>query len=129
AGAILAAAAARGLRLTEARRDLMWVRKVNGRVEVAGLSARWRTFFGARTHCMFTMPLFIKLYRAPATQPDVPKDERSLVFTLAAMLVEWVTGRYPFRCDYGYLMGDESLTAGVLPDIVIPEAFAALARR
>ncbi len=87
AGHLLAAAARSGVRLTRARPELMWVR---GR-EVVALSDRTPRLFDLPRHS-FALSAFPMSYRAP----ELGDEERALTFTLATMVAEWATGRYPF---------------------------------
>jgi len=87
AGRLLATSARLGVRLTRARPELMWVR---GR-EVVALSDRTTRLFDLPRHG-FALPAFAMSYRAP----ELGDEERALAFTLATMVAEWATGRYPF---------------------------------
>ncbi len=99
AGRLLLAAARAGIVLAQVRPELMWARRIDGRFEVTGLSARAIELFRRAKGDMATLPVFEYWYRAPEASTD-PTD-RSVTFALAAMIAEWATGRYPLLSSYG----------------------------
>ena len=97
AGAILQSAADAGVLLTGVRPQYMWGRAQAEGIELTGLSGRGETFFKiVRPRSSFTPPLFDRMYCAPEVLRGQPADDRSLTFTLALLVAEWATGRYPF---------------------------------
>jgi hypothetical protein len=95
-GAIVKRAVESGLLLTGVRPQYMWGRVQADGIEVTGLSGRGETFFKIVKPRSFTMPLFDRMYCAPEVLRREPADDRSLTFTVALLVAEWATGRYPF---------------------------------
>jgi len=97
AGAVLKTAADSGVLLTGVRPEYMWGRAQADGIELTGLSARGQTFFTiVKPRSFFTAPLFDRMYSAPEVLQRQPADDRSLTFTLALLVAEWATNRYPF---------------------------------
>jgi hypothetical protein len=84
-------AATGGILLVELRPELMWMATIDGRHIVTGLSTRATELFARHRGDASTRPIFDRDYRAPEAA-DTP-DDRSVVFSLAAMIAEWATGR------------------------------------
>ncbi len=95
-GLVLKAAAAAGVLLTGVRPEYMWARTKADGIELTGLSGRGHTFFMIVKPRSFTAPLFDRMYAAPEVLQRQPADDRSLTFTVALLIAEWATGRYPF---------------------------------
>lgn len=96
-GRILERTRTDGIILAGIRPDYVWIRKDGDRHTVTGLTARNHIYFGHTGRgCMHTGFLFERSYLAPEIYRREPASERSLVFSLAVMIAEWATGRYPF---------------------------------
>lgn len=99
AGRLLLAAARAGIVLAQIRPELLWAQRLDGRLEVTGLSTRAIELFRRAKGDMATLPVFEYWYRAP--EANTNPDDRSVTFALAAMIAEWATGRYPLLSSYG----------------------------
>jgi len=86
--------------LTGIRPELMWGHTRDGRYEVTGLSTRPLELFARHRGDAFTDPLFEVFYRAPEARLD--PDDRALSYTLAVMIAEWASGRYPLHQVFGH---------------------------
>lgn len=98
-GRILEANAAAGSLLAHVRPEYMWAQARGDRVEVIAVSDRGDAVTSNPTGDGAIVPMFDRDYLAPEVEMD-RADERSLVFTLAAMTSEWLTGRYPFASTW-----------------------------
>lgn len=94
AGTILVRAAAGGVNLVRIRPELMWAERRDGHIAVTGLSPRATELFARKVGEMVTHPLFDRFYHAPEIYED--PDDRAIAYSLAVMVAEWATGRYPF---------------------------------
>ena len=124
AGKILAAAAARDLLLTRVRPEYMWAARVDGRLEVTGLSARADAFFAMTRVDAVTWPVFDRYYYSPEEHSG-DRDDRALVFSLAIMIAEWATGRFPYR----YKFHDSGPLSGKHLKLAVPKPLARLLSR
>jgi len=95
-GATVERAARAGVLLTALRPEYIWVdQDATGRIVPLGLTARNGRFFESRSEGEFpSLSPFPHAYGAPESGHN--PSERSLVFTLAVLVSEWATGRYPF---------------------------------
>jgi hypothetical protein len=101
AGRILLRAAEAGHVLAQIRPEMMWMTTVDGRHEVTGLSTRGCELFSRYRGDAVTRPIFVRDYRAPEVHDlRVVPDDRSVAFSLAAMIAHWATGRFPLRDDF-----------------------------
>jgi hypothetical protein len=96
-GVMVERAANAGVLLTALRPDYIWVdRDAAGHLHATGLTARNGRFFESHKWGESpSLPPFLRPYGAPESMTD--PSERCLVFTLATLIAEWTTGRYPFR--------------------------------
>ncbi len=99
AGKILARAAEKGILLTRVRPEYMWAQRVNGVLEITGLSARGDAFFETSRTDAVSWPVFDRYYYAPEEHTE-ERDDRALVFSLSIMIAEWATGRFPYQRKY-----------------------------
>lgn len=107
-GRIMERAAAAGILLSALRPEFIWVEEKDGGLVVTGVTARSHRFFESRSGGEFNSPVpFPRPYGAP--EADRAPTERSLVFTLAAILAEWLSGRYPFPEEWHHLARRPSL--------------------
>jgi hypothetical protein len=120
AGHILLRAYAAGIKLTRIRPELMWAERSDGELVVTGLSPRATELFSRSVTEMFTPPVFDRFYYAPEIHGET--DDRSIAYSLAVMIAEWATGRYPFALREPY---SGVQTARHLP-IAAPRVLAAL---
>jgi hypothetical protein len=97
-GRILARGVHAGVVLVGLRPEYVWARRsAAAGASVTGVGGRSHEFFAAaRPFSLPTAPLFERLYAAPEVMRGDPAGERALVFTLAIMVAEWATDRYPF---------------------------------
>jgi len=95
-GAIVQRAAGAGVLLTALRPEYIWVeRDARGEWHPTGLTARNSVFFASHKFGEYpSLAPFLRQYGAP--EAIRAPTERSLVFTLATLIAEWTTGRYPF---------------------------------
>ncbi|HEV7556055.1 MAG TPA: hypothetical protein VGO00_11395 [Kofleriaceae bacterium] len=90
-------AARAGVIIAGLRPDFVWVRRDGDALEVTGIGSRNRDFFAcARPRSMVTHPLFELRQPAPELAAFDEPTEQTLVFVIAAMIAEWVTGTAPF---------------------------------
>lgn len=129
AGAILKTAADNGVLLTGVRPEYMWGRAHASGVELTGLSARGQAFFTlTRPRSLPTHPLFERLYCAPEVYRSETADDRALTFTLALLVAEWATGRYPFP-DAWAAGPKVSIFTGAHAPLALPPALEPLISR
>mgnify|MGYP001014277665 FL=1 len=101
-GNTMARAAEVGVLLTSLRPELIWVDERDGRMTVTGVTGRSHRLFESRSGGEFNSPVpFPRPYGAP--EADHAPTERSLVFTLAAILAEWLSGRHPFPEEWHHV--------------------------
>lgn len=124
AGRILAAAAANGILLTRVRPEYMWARRIGERLDVMGLSARADAFFAMSRVDAVRQPVFDRYYYAPEEYSD-QRDDRALSFSLAIMVAEWATGRFPYK----YKFHDSGPLSGKHLKLALPKPLAALLSR
>lgn len=129
-GAIMVRAAEGGVMLTALRPEFIWVEEKDGRLTVAGVTGRSRPFFESRSGGEFNSPVpFPRPYEAP--EADQAPTERSLVFTLAVIFAEWLSGRHPFPEEWHHLARRLSLRVRepVDPDLeLVPTSIRSLLR-
>jgi len=90
-------AARGGVILAGLRPDFVWVRRDGDALVVTGIGSRNRAFFAcARPRSMVTHPLFELRQSAPELAAFDEPTEQTLVFLIASMIAEWVTGVAPF---------------------------------
>jgi serine/threonine protein kinase len=77
----------------------MWARSIGGVLEVVAVTDRGDVVTSNPSADGAVAPMFDRDYLAPETETSTA-DERSLVFTLAAITAEWLTGRYPFASTW-----------------------------
>jgi len=121
AGRILLAAARNGLLLTRARPDYMWARRSGDCLEVTGLSGRGDALFAMTRVCAGSEWLFDRHYYSPEEFSD-DRDDRALSFSLAIMVSEWATGRYPYK----YKFHDLGAMTGKHLKLSVPKPLAQL---
>lgn len=97
AGRILMRAGDAGQVMTDIRPELMWMATVDGRHEVTGLSTRATEMFDRYRGDAATRPIFVRDYRSPEAFARIATDDRSVSFSLAVMIAQWATGRFPLR--------------------------------
>lgn len=93
AGQLLARALAGGAVMAGVRPEYMWGRRDGERIEVTAASDRAYWLFAHKTYDMVTRPPFDRDYAAPEARNE--PSERSLVYSLAQMLVDWAGGAVP----------------------------------
>jgi len=120
AGRILVRAEAAGIMLAHIRPELMWAERRDGHFAVTGLSPRAIELFARKVTEMFTYPVFDRFYHAPEIRKD--PDDRAVAYSLAVMVAEWATGRYPFAS----LHAPNGLETGVHEPIAAPRPLARL---
>ncbi|MBA3458803.1 MAG: hypothetical protein H0T46_02500 [Deltaproteobacteria bacterium] len=91
AGRLLARALAEGTVLARVQPEYMWGVRHGRRVTVTAMSDRPDLLFQRKTYDMVTRPPFEREYAAPEVWSSNP-TERSLVYSLAKMLVDWAGG-------------------------------------
>ncbi|MBA3458805.1 MAG: hypothetical protein H0T46_02510 [Deltaproteobacteria bacterium] len=91
AGRLLVQALAAGTVLARTRPEYMWGVRDGERLTVTAVSDRPSELFERRTYDMVTMPPFEREYAAPEVWLSSPSD-RSLVYSLAKMIVDWAGG-------------------------------------
>jgi hypothetical protein len=75
----------------------VWVRSDGRRTVVTGVGSRNRAFFRcARPRSMVTRPLFEHSYTTPEQVRGDDAGASTPVFLIATMVVEWITGAFPF---------------------------------
>jgi hypothetical protein len=126
AGRILEQAMKAGVLLPGVRPENMWARCEGELVVTAGLTGRNREFFAhVGGVCMIPAWLYERLYVAPEAFRDGGECEESLVFTLATMIAEWGSGKYPFPDSWA--KGNTfSLYQGRHAPLEVPEPLARL---
>lgn len=100
-GEILLRSFDQGAKLGHVRPDYIWANVVNGELRATGLTGRYEYFFHYQTRGS-PRTMFSHGYYAP--EPHF--NDRSLTFTLATMLAEWLTGAFPFPDSW---LGNPSL--------------------
>jgi hypothetical protein len=129
-GSILMRAAGAGVLFAALRPELVWVEDKDGLLMVTGVTARSHRFFESRSGGEFNSPVpFPRPYGAP--EADRAPTERSLVFTLAAILAEWLSGRHPFPEEWHHVARRLSLGVRepVDPDLeLVPTSIRSLLR-
>jgi hypothetical protein len=120
AGRILVRAVASGVNLTHIRPELMWAERRGGHLEVTGLSPRATELFARKVGEMVTHPVFDRSYHAPEAYRD--SDDRAVAYSLAVMVAEWATGRYPFASKFA----PNGLETGVHLPIAAPKPLTLL---
>jgi len=91
AGRLLAQALADGTVFDRVRPEYMWGVRDGGRLKVTAVSDRSEELFRRKTYDLVTRPPFEREYAAPEVWLSAPSD-RSLVYSLAKMLVDWAGG-------------------------------------
>jgi hypothetical protein len=94
AGQILMSAIAAGVNVAHIRPELMWAERRDGQLQVTGLSPRAAELFARKVGELVTHPVYDRFYHAPEIHRD--PDDRAVAYSLAVMVAEWATGRYPF---------------------------------
>lgn len=120
AGRILLRAHAAGIMLARIRPELMWAERRDGHFAVTGLSPRAIELFMRKVTEMVTHPVFDRFYHAPEIRKD--PDDRALAYSLAVMVAEWATGRYPFASRHA----PNGVETGVHEPIAAPPPLARL---
>lgn len=87
AGRLLARALANGTLMAGVRPEYMWGVRDGERFEVTAASDRSYWLFARKTYDLVTRPPFERDYAAPEARNE--PSERSLVYSLARMLVDW----------------------------------------
>jgi len=97
-GRTMLRAAEQGIVLGEVQPESVWISEQDGAFSVTGLSGRSLPFFatGKRITCYGVEPCFRRRYAAPEVWRKTGADDRSLAFSIGAMVAEWATGTYPF---------------------------------
>lgn len=91
AGQLLMQALAAGTVFSRVRPEYMWGVKDGERFTVTAVTDRPHVLFQRRTYDMVTLPPFEREYAAPEVWLSAP-TERSLVYSLAKILVDWAGG-------------------------------------
>jgi hypothetical protein len=120
AGRILITAAGAGIDLARIRPELMWAQCHEGHFEVTGLSPRAIELFARKVGEMVTYPLFDRFYHAPEVHKN--PDDRAIAYSLAVMIAEWATGRYPFNSRHA----PDGVETGAHEPIAAPRPLAQL---
>jgi hypothetical protein len=120
AGRILLRAEAAGIMLARIRPELMWAERRDGHFAVTGLSPRALELYARKVTEMFTYPVFDRFYHAPEIRRD--PDDRAVAYSLAVMVAEWATGRYPFASRHA----PNGVETGVHEPIAAPRPLARL---
>jgi hypothetical protein len=120
AGRILLRAAEAGVNLTRVRPELMWAERQDRQFAVTGLSTRATELFAHKVGEMVTHPIFDRFYHAPEFRRD--PDDRAIAYSLAVMVAEWATGRYPFASRHP----SSGVETGMHEPIAAPRPLACL---
>lgn len=91
AGQLLMQALAAGTVFSRVRPEYMWGVKDGERFTVTAVTDRPHVLFQRKTYDMVTLPPFEREYAAPEVWLSAP-TERSLVYSLAKILVDWAGG-------------------------------------
>lgn len=98
AGRILLEASAAGIDVSRVRPETMWADRQSDRLEITGLSPRSAELFARMSGERRSVPIYTRYYHAP--ERGRSPDDRTVAYTLAVMIAEWATGRYPFKSGY-----------------------------
>lgn len=109
-----------GINLAHIRPELMWAECRNDHLQVTGLSPRTAELFAHKVGELVTPPVYDRCYHAPEIRCD--PDDRAVAYSLAVMVAEWATGRYPFASRHA----PDGVETGRHEPINAPSALAAL---
>lgn len=114
-GAIVERAARAGVLLTGIRPEYIWVdRDRRNRLIATAVTDRYARFFRSRTNGELSS--FAAFPRCYGAYDGGSPSDRSLVFTLSALIAEWVTGHHPFP-NVRQVLGCGIFTAVELADL------------
>lgn len=125
-GRILLRAAEQGVMLYDVRPESIWARLDGTGLRATGLTARSEALFQHQAKG-WSQILFAHHYNAPE---QANRSSKSLTFTLATMIAEWVLGKYPFPAPGPSRLNNQSWQSPALPGSpgvakLMQQAFAA----